>query len=288
MNKLKFTILLIITMLSMAAVNAQDAKANVAITLERTACFGTCPIYTITIYENGDVVYDGKNFVEVMGEQKSQIDPAIVVQMVKSFEDAGYFDWKEAYDKYTITDLPSVITSVTQDGKTHRIERYVGDDTVPLALPFLELWVDTMTNSVLWTGKQQTISALSSGDDGPIMTLQRDPCFGLCPVYTLVIYADGNIVRTGIANVDKIGVSVIKVDASAVESVIQQAQALGYFDWQDAYDKQVKTDQVTVTTSIRSQDQAKQIIRYNGDPNAPVGLLWIEDSIDQLVNYAAG
>src|ERR1041385_7939969 len=161
MNKLKFTILLIVSMLSMAAVHAQDTKANVAITLERTACFGTCPVYTITIYDNGDVVYNGEKFTDVTGEQKSQIDPAIVAQMVKSFEEAGYFDWKEAYDKYTITDLPSVITSVTHDGKTHRIERYTGDDTIPLALPYLEQWIDTMTNSGIWTGKYQTISALS-------------------------------------------------------------------------------------------------------------------------------
>ena len=77
--------------------------------------------------------------------------------------------------------------------------------------------------------------------------------------------------------------STFKIDEAAISGIVQKAQALGYFDWQDSYEKRVMTDQSTVTTSIRFEDQAKQIARYNGDPNAPVGLVWIEDSIDQLV-----
>jgi hypothetical protein len=49
----------------------------------------------------------------------------------------------------------------------------------------------------------------------------------------------------------------------------------------------VKTDQTTVISSVRWEDQYKQIFRYNGDPNAPVGLVWIEDSIDALVSNPA-
>lgn len=287
MNKFKFTILLIISILGMTVVNAQDNNANVAITLERTACFGTCPVYTIIIYDNGDVVYNGQNHVDVMGEQTSQIDPATVALMVKAFETAGYFDWKEAYDTQMVTDLPSAITSVTQAGKTHRINHYAGDNSAPKALAFLELWIDDMTNSQLWTGTQRNIANVSFGSDAPVLTLQRDACYGKCPVYNAAIYADGTMVYTGIANVKAIGVSILKVDASAISGIVQKAQALGYFDWQDSYEKRVMTDQSTVTTSVQLEDQVKQIARYNGDPNAPVGLLWIEDGIDQLVTNAA-
>ncbi|MBA3874106.1 MAG: hypothetical protein H0X30_33650 [Anaerolineae bacterium] len=287
MHKLKFAILLIISILGITSVAAQDNKANVAITLERTACFGSCPVYTITIYDNGDVVYNGQKFVDVMGEQTSQIDPATVALMVKAFETAGYFDWKEAYDTQMVTDLPSTITSVTQAGKTHRITHYAGDNTAPQALSFLELWIDDMTNSQLWTGVQRNIANVSFGSDAPVLTLQRDACYGKCPVYKVAIYADGTVVYSGIANVKAIGVSILKVDASAISGIVQKAQALGYFDWQDSYEKRVMTDQSTVTTSVQLEDQVKQIARYKGDPNAPVGLLWIEDSIDQLLTPAA-
>ena len=123
-----------------------------AITLERTACFRTCPIYTISIFEDGTVSYKGENFVQVTGEQTSEIAPETVKQMVELFKNSGYFDWKEAYDTQTVSDLSTVITSVTRDGKTHRIVRYTGDTTAPLALPFLEQWIDEMVNTQLWTG----------------------------------------------------------------------------------------------------------------------------------------
>ena len=287
MNKLKFAVLVIVSLLGVASVNAQD-KSGVAITLERTACFGTCPVYTISIFDNGDVIYKGDKFVDVTGEQTSQIDPETVKAMVKAFESAGYFDWKEAYDTQTVTDLPTIITSVTHNGQTHKITRYAGDHTAPLALPFLEQWIDTMTNSSLWTGKATDISNISNGTDTPLITLDRGACFGFCPIYTVALFEDGTIVKTGIANVKDIGVQILKVDAAEINSVVQRAQALGYFDWQDSYEKQVMTDQVTVISSIRLDDQLKRVVRYNGDPNAPVGLTWIEDSIDQVVTNAAG
>lgn len=287
MNKFKFAILMILSlMLSVSAAYAQESTPKVAITLERTACFGSCPIYTITIYDNGDVVYKGDRFVTVTGEQKSQLDPETVKLMVKAFEDAGYFDWKEAYDTQTVTDMPSIITSVTSNGKTHRIVRYAGDSSAPLALPFLEQWIDTMTASNLWTGAQSNIANVSNGTDSPIITLQRDACFGMCPVYTIAAFEDGTIVYTGIAHVKQLGVQIYKADPLAISVIPQKAQALGYFDWQDSYTKQVMTDQATVTSSIRMDDQFKQIVRYNGDPNAPVGLTWIEENIDQLVTNA--
>ena len=34
------------------------------ISLEKTACFGTCPIFTINIFNNGEVIYYGKKFVK--------------------------------------------------------------------------------------------------------------------------------------------------------------------------------------------------------------------------------
>ena len=278
---------MVIFVLGAAAVSAQD-KPKVAITLERTACFGTCPIYTISILENGDVIYKGQDFVEVKGQQTSQIDPKTVEAMVAAFEKAGYFDWHEAYDAQTVTDLPTIITSVTRNGETHRITRYVGDRSAPLALPFLEQWIDAMTNSQLWTGVQPDVSGLSVGMNAPLVTLQRGACFGTCPVYSVVLFEDGTIVQTGIANVKEIGVQILKADAAAIKGVAERAQIVGYFDWQDNYDKRVKTDQTTVTSSVRLGDQYKRIVRYNGDPNAPIGLTWIEDSIDALVTNLAG
>lgn len=278
MTKLRYITLLALFVLGIASISAQD-EAKVAITLERTACFGACPVYTLSILEDGTVIYNGGNFVDVTGEQRSQIDPETVNLMVTTLIDAGYFDWNETYDSFTVSDQPSVITSLTHDGKTHQINRYAGDSSAPLILPYLEQWIDAMANSQQWTGHAPIVYSRNS----PMLTLQRDPCFGMCPVYNLALFDDGTIVYSGFANVDHIGVHIYKTDPLAITSIVQRATALGYFDWEDAYDTQVMTDQSTVTTSIQTDDQFKRIVRYNGDPNAPIGLMWVEDMIDQAV-----
>ncbi len=284
MKLLKLAGLTLALLLGLTAVSAQGADSPVALTLERTVCFGGCPVYTVTIHEDGTVIYHGERFVDVEGEQIGQIDPATVERMVEVFADAGYFAWDEAYTDRYVTDVPSVITSVTRNGETHRIERYTGDGSAPLLLPYLERWLDLMANTGQWTGAQPFIGTV--GMESPVITLERTPCFGFCPVYSVAVFADGTLIYSGVANVERIGVHLLHVEDFVVESVLQEAQAVGYFDWQDAYEQMVRTDQATVITSFRTDDQYKRITRYGGDPNAPVGLVWLEDRIDQLVTDA--
>jgi hypothetical protein len=86
----------------------------------------------------------------------------------------------------------------------------MGDRTAPLALPFLENWIDEMANTALWTGVQPDISAISNGTDTPLITLQQGANFGTSPVYSVAAFEDGTVVYTGIANVDTLGVQVLK------------------------------------------------------------------------------
>ncbi|QPC83864.1 hypothetical protein G4Y79_05655 [Phototrophicus methaneseepsis] len=278
--------LLMVLLGGMMTVNGQDAEA--VITLERTACFGTCPVYSLSIWEDGTVRYNGSEYVTVTGEQTSEMDPETVQHMLSAFVDAGYFQWEDAYDTQVVSDLPTITTTVSDEGNTKTIMRYAGDTSAPLALPFLENWIDEMTNSALWTGQQPDLTAVSNNGNSPLLTLRRDPCFGMCPVYTIAAYEDGTVVYTGIAHVEEVGVSVLTVETANVTSVAQQADILGYFGWQDAYDERIMTDQATVTTSIRWEDEFKQIVRYDGDPNAPIGLLRLEERIDLLVTGSSG
>ena len=281
MNRIRRLSLLL--MVFSIAVAAQDSSNDVVITLERTPCFGTCPVYTISIFEDGTVTYEGERNVTVTGSQTSEIPPETVAAMVAAFVEAGYFDWDEAYDTQTVSDLPTVITSVMFDGTLHRIARYAGDSAAPLALRFLEQWIDVMTNSFMWTGIRPDVADISSGMDTPLLTLQRGDSFGVSPVYNIAAYEDGTVVHMGIAHVDALGVQVSQVDPDVVAGIAQVAHVSGYFEWQDSYHERLLTDQATIISSIRWEEQVKRISRYAGDPNAPIGLVWIEASITRLV-----
>ena len=140
--------------------------SDLVITFERTACHGTCPIYKLTIEGNGTVIYEGKDFVQVKGRQTASLSPDQIQQLVSAFEQARFFTLPDYTDQDT-TDSPSVITSITLNGKTKTVNHYYGDNSAPQGLFDLESKIDEITNSKQWTG-----SAISFPEEGVIVTFR--------------------------------------------------------------------------------------------------------------------
>jgi Domain of unknown function (DUF6438) len=133
--------------------------SSVQITLERTACFGFCPIYTLTIHGDGLVEYEGTEHVSVKGHQTTQLTQAQVAEVVAAFQQADYFNLKENYTA-SVTDIPSTITSFALNGRTKHITNYGGcmtdepDQKAPQSLCDLETKIDTLVNTSQWIGQQ--------------------------------------------------------------------------------------------------------------------------------------
>lgn len=119
---------------------------DVTISLERTPCFGFCPDYTVTVFGNGTVVYEGRNFVAVEGEQRGQIPQEDVRELVDEFYDARFFNMRDRYEQ-SVTDLPSQTTSITIDGKTKSVYRYGFE---PERLTMLEDKIDEIAQTEKW------------------------------------------------------------------------------------------------------------------------------------------
>jgi hypothetical protein len=43
--------------------------ADTIISLQRTSCYGPCPVYTVKIDARGSVTYEGEKFVRVVGRR---------------------------------------------------------------------------------------------------------------------------------------------------------------------------------------------------------------------------
>lgn len=65
---------------------APPEPAGASLTLRRTACFGACPIYEVTLFESGVAVYEGHAHVTVIGEAREAIDPARVDALLREAE----------------------------------------------------------------------------------------------------------------------------------------------------------------------------------------------------------
>jgi hypothetical protein len=125
----------------------QDPRNDIQITLERTICFGRCPIYRVTIRGDGSVTYEGWKFVKVEGTHGKKIPAAKVQELVRAFTDIDFFNLKDVYDSeinadgsmMTPTDMPMIITSLTLNGRTKRVEDSFG---APQKLRVLERKID--------------------------------------------------------------------------------------------------------------------------------------------------
>ena len=108
--------------------------ADTVIRMERTACFGTCPVYSVTIDAGGTVTYDGHEFVRAQGRQTARIAPSLVAGLLARAGRIHFFDMRDAYREVTkpdgsvetVTDLPTTIVNITVNGRTKRVEDYFG------------------------------------------------------------------------------------------------------------------------------------------------------------------
>jgi len=140
--------------------SSQSAVSVVpAITLERTACFGSCPVYVISLSRGGEVRYEGKAHVRRTGVATGRIPRKQVDALLTELDQAGYFNFADEYSPSraacgrAATDLPTVITSVTLPGRTKRVTHYYGCSNAPGALTVLEQKIDNAVSSAQWTGR---------------------------------------------------------------------------------------------------------------------------------------
>jgi hypothetical protein len=130
-----------------------------AVTLERTPCFGSCPVYALSISRSGVVRFDGKKFVEHTGPDSAKISPATVDSLLAEMDEAGFYDLDERYTSGTpacgryVTDLPSATISATDGKRIRRIRHDHGCTDAPAVLSRLETRIDELAGTARWTGR---------------------------------------------------------------------------------------------------------------------------------------
>jgi hypothetical protein len=128
------------------------------ITLERTGCYGMCPIYKVSISADGAVVFEGNRFVKKVGTARSAISEEQIRELLAGFEKINYFELNDQYVKpedgckQWLTDNPSAITSITRNGKSKLVTHYYGCRGLEVLkeLEKLEQAIDDAVNSSQW------------------------------------------------------------------------------------------------------------------------------------------
>lgn len=110
--------------------------------------------------------------------------------------------------------------------------------------------------------------------------LERGPCFGNCPIYSVVIRRDGRFRYTGEANVPKIGHFTGKVDPGELRNLLAYVNGISFFELADGYAYPM-TDAAGTFLMVRKGKQEKIIWNYAN--SGPTTLWATEQLIDKLL-----
>jgi len=138
-------------------------NSQVAMKLERTGCYGTCPSYTVRVSTDG-ITFDGRGFVVASGRHRDTTDADEVRKLAEKFVAADFYSMDAVY-RAGVTDNPTYVLSITIDGKAKEVEDYVGSwEGMPAVITELEDEVDTFGRTERWI----------EGRDGLVQALQAE------------------------------------------------------------------------------------------------------------------
>ncbi len=141
---------------------------HLVVSLERTACYGHCPIYAVAAYDDGTVVWRGKEYVSVLGERRDRVDPKKLAALAEEMRRARFFDWDDTgrlpppprrnpdgtvsvtVSGTHCTDVPHAITTLRYKGKSRTLHDEHCSSSAPLRA--LEDRIDLVLGTRRWIG----------------------------------------------------------------------------------------------------------------------------------------
>ncbi len=117
------------------------------ISMKKTACYGSCPVYEIEIFSNLEVKYLGEKFVDKTGKYTARITQQHLDDLKSTFDEAAFFEMEDEYVS-AVSDLPTTYVYYSDGKKFKKIKDYTG---APEELKSLERKISELLNTLKWS-----------------------------------------------------------------------------------------------------------------------------------------
>ena len=125
------------------------------ISLTRTECFGTCPVFTLRVFADGRVAYKGERFVIRRGLVRSRISAGKLEALRQAVAKAGYATLDEkCCNCPSRTDAPSTYLEIADGAASKAIHHYHGCLSAPVAVSDLEDEIISTAGATRWIGTE--------------------------------------------------------------------------------------------------------------------------------------
>ena len=127
---------------------AQAALPFTSITLSRSACFGACPVYRVTLNVDGTAAYEGLAHVPRIGKFVGRVPFYDFAQLVLLAERAGFMSLQERYAGAWTDDATTTLTIRARTGQEKMVDDYGAFG--PPELWALQRAIDGVAESIKW------------------------------------------------------------------------------------------------------------------------------------------
>lgn len=135
MNRLfLFTLLALAWALAPSRATAAPPDAPILVRFERTACYGPCPVDVLTIFQDGQMRYQGQENGPRSGTYTGRLSASEQRALRQAFDSTQFFGLATTYSAQAI-DLPTYYLTYATGGRQHRVADH---DGAPAKLKALE------------------------------------------------------------------------------------------------------------------------------------------------------
>ncbi len=114
-------------------------KDDIKVKMSKGACYGSCPVYELSIYDGGYAHFHGKRYTSKDGKWLKKLDKNTYKELISQFEKSNFSSFQNEYES-ELADLQSV--KISYDNKS-----VVGKDGRPEKLLALQKYLDDIVNS---------------------------------------------------------------------------------------------------------------------------------------------
>ena len=140
------SVLLGLLLLPSCIIPAKIQKEKPILSINKLRCMGDCPVFTLKVYKNGFILYDGKMFVPLSGKYSGKISKKELEKLKNKFLENRFFDFEDYY-KAPGLDLQTTYIFFSHNGKEKKIMDY---SNPPEELKELEELLTGLVDKVRW------------------------------------------------------------------------------------------------------------------------------------------
>lgn len=133
-----------------------------------------------------------------------------------------------------------------------------------------------------WTQLRREVTpSPSEFAEEDFVSLERQGCFGFCPVYEVRVFASGYVRFTGISFVCAKGLQVAQIEPALAGDLLHDLAAAGFAEltWTQG---SLIADASSASVTLSRGDSRHRLENSHGDPNAPRVLRRMERAIDEV------